>query len=161
MEDLAQYQLYGSSLVLGAMTALMALKHRGDDEFDTERGVSVAKGNGISSKIIKKCPSYSKVSPTIDHVLAGVSLPAATAGGLGLLQTPIFAMDNKPVSEFALMLPFYMGCVGYWAMEGIWETKTYFARNKKLSESDIGQIAADVSVPAMFLYAADCITKMM
>jgi hypothetical protein len=164
MEKDLEYLLYGSTLLLGIGCCSLAILHRGNTHFDHNKGITVAKGNGVASKIIKKFPKYSRISPVVDHTLAGIGLPAVIAGASGLMiqgSLDILSNETRSYDNYDLMRPYKAGVLMYWATEAAWEGFTLIKRKMQVGANEFMQYATDVSVPLMFLYAADNVTKMI
>ena len=65
------------SLVLAG--AGLAALNRGPIKFDEKRKVTVSLGYGLSNKIIKKFPEYSKISPIVDHLFVDIGMTCMIA----------------------------------------------------------------------------------
>lgn len=150
--------MYGTSIALGLALWKLGAAHRGHFTHDSKRGVNIAQGDGIASKIIKKHPRYAKISPLVDHVIAAVG-SCAGIGGIGGAAITAGAYADKTVQlqDVTLMTPYLLSAGLYVLLELGWEAKTAIKRKK----IDIAQCVTDVTSSVLFLYAANAVSKLL
>jgi hypothetical protein len=130
----------GAIVAGGAMIAT-AVKNRGT--YSYRNGVHVSCGDGWSAKIIKKFKGYGKLSPHVDHVLAGAGYASVFCGCASLYGASNH--DSLAYKMIITAIPLAYSAYHLW-----WEAYSV-ARRKKSGQNygiaDLTQVAIDLSVP--------------
>ena len=125
--------------ILGAAALYFVEKHRGKDNYDKNRNVNVADGTGISAKIIKKFPSYAKMSPSIDHLLAGfgMSMFGGFLGAMSLDFKNLEKLHTPALKPYILLAGYYI------AVQALQTSFSLYRRRNNITLDDASQIMCD------------------
>lgn len=149
-EMVAQNLPHYGAIAMGTLLGIAANRHRGTTVLDRRRKVYVSNGDGWSSRIIRKVPSYRNWSSAIEHFCAGAGLTAAM-GGLFASLPGVADEPNHAAIAYAT------AAVAYYAVEAVWHGWEACLRQGTRARFDAGdarQLAADVISPIAFLYPA-------
>ncbi len=144
-QSIVHYVAVGTGLAAG----LFGLFHRGYWEYDEERKVNVANGDGLAQKISKYYPKYKTVAPAVDHLAASVALTTIGGGVLGIIASAMYTNYGLPTNDSAELAGYGIVAGLYTTFELCWEAEHFLTRKTDLG--DHLQVAADLAAPVAVL----------
>ncbi len=139
-----EFIVYGTSVAVGIGSAAIIHWHRG--YYEKVEGVSIADGEGFSSRLRKKLPEgmkklYSEISSGLEHFFFGLGITAGYAGVAGLVASTANYLFNGPGID--MMVPYYIGGIVAPLVGLIEPISDFFRYGRKAAKGDAIQFIGD------------------